>query len=357
MRLAVFLDGTWADPADGTNVWQLYVRAPQTPEQLTFYEQGVGSRAGERLRGGILGWGIDRQIVAAYEFLATAYTPGDALFLIGFSRGATGARSLGGMITHNGLIHPSHMRPQDVYARYRERSRVPGLLEMRTGRRRPETAGDRVIATHSAGTRIHFTGVFDTVGALGVPGGLMRRLSRRRYEFHDRQLSGLNDRAYQALAVDEHRRDFQATMWAGVPRRVQFPDAVRGADEPSAGAVTVEQRWFAGAHGNVGGGGARPDETNPLSLITREWIADRARDAGLDIAPAVPGLLGREWRGRISDSHGGFMRGVYKWISPPVDRRVGAEASETAAPSLLQRWDGITGYRPRNPGLRRLLGR
>ena len=61
-RLALFLDGTWNVVSDNTNVWRL--RAMFTPigadrrEQRAYYSTGLGTKFGERIRGGMFGWGL-----------------------------------------------------------------------------------------------------------------------------------------------------------------------------------------------------------------------------------------------------------------------------------------------------------
>ena len=69
--------------------------------------------------------------------------------------------------------------------------------------------------------------------------------------------------AAHALAIDEFRVDYQATLWAPVVKEGQ----------------TVEQRWFIGAHADVGGG----YEARLLSDITLSWMQQRAAAAGLVI--------------------------------------------------------------------------
>ena len=362
MNLAVFLDGTWNDPSDCTNVFQLYTRTGTHDRygrrQLRYYDAGVGSGRWDRLRGGVFGWGIDTNLIEGYRFLASRYEPGDCIYLFGFSRGATTARSLAAMITHNGLVHPSDLPAKRVYQRYRRRKEVPGLLEMHGDRGLAKSADDWLILERSKCARIHFTGVFDTVGSLGVPGGFLRFISRRRYGFHDTNLSGLNDHAYQALAVDEHRRDFRATLWKEQPARVDCPDRHQG--EPCTGSPpgslgVVEQRWYAGAHTNVGGGGTKsPEEGNPLSILAREWIADKAEQAGLQLDAAAPGS-GREWRGPISDSHGKFIRGWYGRVFKRDLRPIAETFNEMPAPELERRHQAIVGYRPENPGFEQLV--
>src|SRR5256886_2870028 len=108
--------------------------------------------------------------------------------------------------------------------------------------------------------RITCIGVWDTVGALGIPVGLCGRLSRRLFGFHDVTLSSRVDRAFHAIAVDERRRPFVPTLWH------QQPDASK------AGQV-LEQVWFTGVHSDVGGGYGW-DERD-LANLTLRWMANR----------------------------------------------------------------------------------
>ena len=68
--------------------------------------------------GGYLGEGISENIREAYSFLATNYEDGDEIFLIGFSRGAFTARSIGGLISSIGLLQRSAM--QDFYPIFKD---------------------------------------------------------------------------------------------------------------------------------------------------------------------------------------------------------------------------------------------
>ena len=75
-------------------------------EQLVYYHTGVGTDGDwwDRLAGGALGEGLDDHIRGAYHWLARNYRKGDAIHLLGFSRGAYTARSVGGMIARCGLL-------------------------------------------------------------------------------------------------------------------------------------------------------------------------------------------------------------------------------------------------------------
>jgi len=109
-RLALFLDGTWHAVADNTNVWRMKsLCAPQSTDgraQLVYYNPGVGTQFGSRIRGGMFGYGLDQVVIDAYEWLIDHYEEGDEIFIFGFSRGAYCARSLAGLVAKCGLLRP-----------------------------------------------------------------------------------------------------------------------------------------------------------------------------------------------------------------------------------------------------------
>jgi uncharacterized protein (DUF2235 family) len=340
MRLAVFMDGTWNDPADDTNVNKICGRVPETQRgpdgggQRKRYIPGVGNRSGFRLRGGAFGYGVDDNIRDGYRFIAENHLEGDDIFLFGFSRGAFTARSLAGMITKCGILSPRTLDADVLLGRYRDRAR-PGLREMREREKDPRTDEDRTVLEHARLVRIRFIGVFDTVGSLGVPGDLGQMLTRSKYQFHDTNLSGFVDTARHAVAIDERRPEFKPTLWTAVP--IPIPGH----------QTSIEQRWFIGAHSDVGGSGAT------LAAIAREWIVDEARKARLEIGPPTSGLTGAEWRSGPSDSYGSWLRHV-AWLVPgrrPYLRPVNTAERETLDPSILLRWDHDPTYRPSNPNL------
>jgi hypothetical protein len=115
---------------------------------------------------------------------------------------------------------------------------------------------------HCHAAKVTFLGVFDTVGALGVPG-----FERDTPRFHSVQLSDQVLCARQALAIDETRLKFAPTFWEapGEP-----------ADAPTVDP-RVKQVWFEGAHSDVGGGYAHTG----LSDTSLLWMAREAHAAGL----------------------------------------------------------------------------
>lgn len=274
-RLVVCCDGTWNTPdqASPTNVSKLYNAIDQTRgaavEQLAAYERGVGTKPWERNIGGMFGFGLSANVKAGYRFLIDHFTPAadnpdgvdDQIFLFGFSRGAFTARSLGGLIRNSGLLRRAHLeRIDEAYELYRSRSeKTHPTSEL----------AERFRAAHSYETRIRFIGVWDTVGALGIPADRFKllRVVNRRWEFHDTQLSRAVDHGYHAVSIDERRSPFRPTMW------VQN-------DEP--GEQVVEQVWFSGVHSDVGGGERDPS----LSELALHWMAGRAAACGLVLSPS-----------------------------------------------------------------------
>lgn len=300
-RLVICCDGTWnrPDQRSPTNVAKLALGVAETGAggvaQALYYHRGVGTSRSERLTGGAFGFGLSRNVRECYRFVVERYEPGDELFFFGFSRGAFTARSTVGLIRNAGVLRREHAgRIDEAYRLYRSRDpvRAPAGLEAELFRH--SFAHDEV--------RVRFVGVWDTVGALGIP-GLPSSIARGRWGFHDTKLSSYVDFAYQALAIDEQRRAFRATLWER---------------QEHALAQILEQVWFAGAHSDVGGG--YPDPS--LSEITLLWMVARARECGLQFTPEafaeVPDAAGEPRRrgsevspsalGPITDSR----RRIYK---------------------------------------------
>lgn len=265
-RLVVCCDGTWNKPDNETitNVEKIARTVQSDPtasgaaHQLVYYVSGVGagSYAADRLLGGAFGFGLFHNVIACYRFLAQNYAPGDEIFIFGFSRGAYTARSVAGMLARVGLLTKVSLVEE----------RLPAAVHMYQRTDLPEGAFGASVEEfkhdHCHSAEVSFLGVFDTVGALGVPG-----FRRRTPRFHDVQLSSHVRRARHALAIDETRLKFAPTFW-------EAP-----ADPPGAPTEDerVKQVWFEGAHSDVGGG-YRETGLSDTSLL---WMAREAHDAGL----------------------------------------------------------------------------
>ena len=270
-RLVICCDGTWNVPdrqdrgqVCPSNVAKLALavapRDSEGIEQLVFYGKGVGTGRWDRLRGGAFGWGLSQNIQEAYRFLIEHYDPRDELFLFGFSRGAYTARSTVGLIRNSGILKREHSgrvrRAYDLYRRRDDASRPSGI----------EAQLFRRMYAHEV--RIRCLGVWDTVGALGIPVGIpwlpvsWLHFINQRWEFHDVKLSTFVEHAYQALALDERRPQFTPTLWE---------------QQPDASDQHLEQVWFAGVHTNIGGG----YQDTGLSDLTLLWMINKATTCGL----------------------------------------------------------------------------
>lgn len=266
-RLVVCCDGTWnrPDSRDVTNVEKI-ARTVQTDlpqstgvQQLVYYIGGVGTEgyAADKLLGGAFGFGLFHNVIACYRFLAQNYDPADELFILGFSRGAYTARSLAGMIGKVGLLTKLAL----VQDQLSEAVRL--YQDIRVSPGTPDPTIEAFKHDHCSTPTITFLGVFDTVGALGVPG--LARAPR----FHNVQLSSQVLCARQALAIDETRMKFAPTFWEA-PAHGGPPDH----EDPR-----VKQVWFEGYHSDVGGG--YPQEETGLSDTALLWLVHEAHRAGL----------------------------------------------------------------------------
>jgi uncharacterized protein (DUF2235 family) len=335
-RLIVCCDGTWnrADQPAPTNVRKLCVAIDETddlpvPQQVK-YEPGVGTRSLEHILGGGFGIGLSRNVQDCYAWLVERYEPGDDLFFFGFSRGAFTARSLAGLVRNSGILRRENAGlVKAAYKLYR--SRKPDDAPS------AKAAEDFRAANSHPDAQIAFIGVWDTVGALGIPiDGFRPPWLSKRWTFHDTTLSRAVKNAYHAMSIDERRRPFEPTLWV---KKVNADGTV---EEPPADQ-TVRQVWFAGVHSDVGGG--YPDAS--LSAIPLRWLVNRAVACGLVLKaeglPGAPNPLGPK-----HDS----MTWFYNLLKP-YDRELKAGDGDPINASLgscaRARYDGDRLYRP--PGL------
>lgn len=349
-RLVVCCDGTWNRPdhidqgvAAPTNVAKtalaLADRDDADNPQLLHYQGGVGTRRWERLLGGGLGVGLSRNVQECYGFLVDNYEPGDELYFFGFSRGAFTARSTVGLVRNSGILRREHRgRIEQAYSLYRNPNKdsQPSGIAAELFRRS---------YSHSE-IYVQFVGVWDTVGALGIPiDGFRPPVLSNLWTFHDTTLSRYVRHAYHAVAIDERRKPFRPTLW------IQKDDAT---------GQTLEQVWFAGVHCDVGGG-YRDPELSELPLL---WMVAKARACGLafkpdhlvrkqtgfDVEARRAGIaVAPDPRGELHDSRTRFYL-----LLPAYDRRLAGEDGAAVdggavGSSARTRHDEDDRYRP--PGL------
>jgi uncharacterized protein (DUF2235 family) len=212
-RLAIYLDGTFNTLNNNTNVWRLRSLTSQTGDQRVYYSQGVGTKRGEIARGGVAGYGIDDEIIDAYSWLIENFEDGDEIFIFGFSRGAYTARSLSGLISKCGILKlGAPLSIEQLYARYRLYD-APTIRSLLGKPLLPNALLEtKWLTMYSRPTKIKFIGVWDTVGSMGIPLG-SAEAKVHKYRFLDTHLRLDNEYAFHALALDEHRANFDATFW------------------------------------------------------------------------------------------------------------------------------------------------
>lgn len=303
-NLVVCCDGTWNTPDQKknglpipTNVVKLFNSCVADGNQLKYYHPGVGTEGGwiERMLGGGLGAGLDKNIQSAYHWICRNYQTGDKVFMFGFSRGAYTVRSLGGFMIRCGLLNLDGLEPKDAWQRI-DTAFTQGYRERKEKEAWSSGWGFSMDAEGNP-PDIHFIGVWDTVGARGVPDDmvLLDLLidDPVRYSFHDTTLSNRVHHAYHAVALDEVRASFAPTLWTA--------DTARAAD-----ATTFEQRWFPGDHGDVGGGHVECG----LSDAALKWMFDKADTQGLRLIPNLRNQLRPDHQAVLHDALDGIWKSM-----------------------------------------------
>ena len=360
-NIAFFADGTWngTDPkdenkdgiADLTSVIKMFcsLEGGQTLDttrlqdeqeliardaagavtQHAKYIHGVGDSNNPlmRLLGGVFGAGIIQRIVRGYTFISRNYQAGDRIFITGFSRGAYTARALGGMIAGVGLLDARKLDLTNdrfdayrygisAWVAYRRASGVVDLsldaLEQTEGKEIPPGAMIPDVPIDSIG-------VWDTVGALGLP----LYIGDRRYDlfkFTNDLLSPKVARGFHAVSIDELRGDFEPTLW-----------------KPAA---NVTQVGFIGAHADVGGGYAE----RGLSDIALGWMQDELGKSGLQWIPNPPYQLAPH---RLQGIHEPWNESIFK-LGVKEPRKFQVPDAMALHETVRLRVKGLPDYRPRS---------
>lgn len=297
----IILDGTMStlEPGRETNAGRLYRMCQEMGLEVSvYYEAGVQWATWKRTPDVIMGRGINRQIRRAYGYLASRYRPGDRIFLFGYSRGAYAVRSLAGVIDKVGLLMPEHATERNIRTAYRHYQFSPGG---------PHAAAFRAAFCHRDAV-IEMIGVWDTVKALGLRLPLVWRFYEAQHAFHNHHLGPTIRNGFHALALDETRQAFEPVMWH--------------TDGDFDGHV--EQVWFSGAHGDVGGQLGGFEAARPRANVNLNWMLQKAEETGLPL-PA-------DWRLRFPEDPDapsvGTWRGLGKIFLLRRRRRVGLDPSE-----------------------------
>ncbi|KAK0704424.1 hypothetical protein B0H67DRAFT_499240 [Lasiosphaeris hirsuta] len=298
-RIIICCDGTWMDslgkksyepPSNVTRISRGLCRTCcDGTHQIINYFAGVGTaNTLDQFTGGAFGMGLDADIRNVYNFICTNYVDGDAIILIGFSRGAFTARSTADMIASVGLLTPEGLdRFYIIFNDYEnigdttrdtDEYLVPGLSEYDNshGQAKVEWENRRMMRykqglADMGYTRVNYQdgvteikikalAVWDTVGSLGIPPAPL--IGHCTWRFTNTQVSDKVENAFQALALDEPRYAFRPSLWERLP----------------GSKTNLKQVWFPGTHANTGGGWY----DQQLADITLAWMCDQLSTLGVE---------------------------------------------------------------------------
>ena len=283
--IAILLDGTSNEiECDRSNVLRLYGTLKKNEEQLVLYDPGVGTfgaegawsrlrRKGAEVWGLATGWGLDENVKQAYRFLVENYERGDGgndrdrIAIFGFSRGAYTARVLAGFVNAFGLMERQQLNLLDyayrAYKRIGEDGGDDAFEEIRLF--------DRIIKPDHPSIR--FLGLFDTVASVIENGRSGIRLKSHAFTRNNRSV----ETVVHAVAIDERRTMFRPQLW-GNEREYHAGPFDNGKGVPQE----VHEVWFAGGHGDVGGG--YPEKESALCKVPLLWMIEHASRCGLDFS-------------------------------------------------------------------------
>ncbi|WP_300457236.1 DUF2235 domain-containing protein [Desulfobacula sp.] len=331
-NIVICADGTWNRPEEDieknfpTNVLKLARAVKPSADgvkQHVFYDWGLGSYHNS-VSAGATGRGIHKNILDGYRYIVQNYDPNDHIYLFGFSRGAYTVRALSGLMNNCGILK----RPDANLI-----SKAWGIYKSPLAKNRPNEDASRLfrdVYCHSS-RKVHFVGVWDTVGALGIPFSLMG-LFESHDEFYDTKMGSNVSIGRHALAIDEKREDFEPTVWTPKPE------------------MDLKQVWFAGVHSDIGGS-YPPDKQTGISASDTplRWMLDEATSAGLKIEPHIRDSLTDGTKGKLHKSR----KHVYR-LKSPLHRPLMIDGKPTKIhPSVKSRYLADTSYRP--PRLKKLV--
>ncbi len=306
----IILDGTMStlEPGCESNAGLAYkvLAVHGNSNQSLFYEAGLQWQDWRATGDVMMGRGINRQIRRAYGYLASRYHPGDRIYLMGYSRGAFAVRSLAGVIDQIGLLQADHATQRNITTAYRH---------YQCNAKGQAAQAFRAAYCH-AETPIEMVGVWDTVKALGLRLPLLWRWSERRHAFHNHQLGASVRRGCHALALDETRAVFEPVMW----------DSTADTDD------RIQQVWFRGSHGDVGGQLSGFEAARPLANIPLVWMLQQAESCGLNLPEGWADLFPTD----AAAPSVGTWRGWARIFLLRKARVVGADKSERLHGSVAE---------------------
>lgn len=302
-NIVICLDGTGNGIGDKiSNVLKCFRSAEKSDRQHVYYSQGVGVmgeyRPWFRLRhwftesflGKLFGYGLDKRVTDAYQFLVQHYAEGDEIYIFGYSRGAYAARALAGLIYTVGVIKPDQQNLIGAgYLAYLAEghevgatSKVNETSAVNISESQAESFR-RITQPHASG--IKFLGLFDTVGSVFSPSRFSKTIWPLSLMAHPLIYQNpVVETVCHAVAINERRALFPVSLW---PKGQNYK---RRKYAPDDRLQNVHEVWFEGAHGDIGGGGHRKDSAR--SQIAFGWMIDMAEVSGLLVTSRTKAYVG-----------------------------------------------------------------
>ncbi|PWW73634.1 hypothetical protein C7212DRAFT_359370 [Tuber magnatum] len=257
---------------------------------------------------------FDQHVIGGYKFLMRFYAPGDDIYLFGFSRGAYTARFLAEMLDHVGLVSQGNeeMRKDGEGWGARKKDMYNYMRAFRETFARPRSAGFPYTARSTARVIRHAVGIDERRAKFRqdlVEKADIKEMARRRSFRAEHLIKSAighrlaskssknnkeNSHPYQngnsANAGPKLRRFSGSREALGTTGNNGDGKSLTGSsihiesgsdDENEKAEQDIEEVWFPGAHGDIGGGWDLPDGEEPLSHGPLVWMVREARRAGV----------------------------------------------------------------------------
>lgn len=286
-NIIICCDGTGNEVnSELSNILKLYQIINKNGSQEVYYNPGIGT-GGKYTKWSIIkqkisglfklitGYGLDEDVLNAYKFLCTHYNSGDKIWLFGFSRGAYTVRVLAALVNVVGLLEENQLNLSEyALAAYKRASRSFDSEDTQQTSALSKAWYFSKVAGSRKQVQIEFIGVWDTVSSVLIPKLSFQLLDFEKLLYTQENIIVKHFR--HAIAIDERRRMFRLHRW-------NEPQLFRSKPFRPVSDIEqdIKQVWFAGVHGDIGGGYC--EDESSLSKYPLEWMIKEAEFLGLKI--------------------------------------------------------------------------
>ena len=280
-KICLFFDGTANDHDSQTHIRHIYemVSSRNNHQILCYYDSGVGAEVNQ-LSGMVGGGGFTQNLVQAYTFLSQNYRKGDRIYLFGYSRGARQAHIVSDIILRAGLpkfqlsLKRKDQNKYDAYSKaiisgYKQRWKTankeilnPNSAEPKPASWLPEGHQKPIVDSLYLWDAVE-TFANNSWTMLGRSIKARGAVSYSRHYVYNYKIHPDIKECYHAMALDEKRGLYEV-----IP-----------VIKPKNGSQTkIENVWFAGTHGDVGGS---YDASEALAGCSLRWMLGKIKKKGL----------------------------------------------------------------------------